>query len=67
MGSNKDKERLIRELLEKDIIKEGDTDILKTSLEELFEEELKKKEQKLNQLILKKELIKCGINLDSTD
>ncbi|WP_459212756.1 hypothetical protein [Aquimarina rhabdastrellae] len=63
MASKKDREQLLKELLEKDILKEEDKEILKTSLEELFERELKKKEQKLNQLILRRELIKCGIDI----
>ncbi len=56
-----EKEKLLKSLLNKGFLDENDKNDLKHSLEELFEKELADKEEKLNNLLLKKELIRSGI------
>ncbi len=56
------KGELYNKIFKQDLIYKSDLDDLNQSLMELFEEEIQKKECQLNELNLKKELLKKGIS-----
>ncbi|WP_298546083.1 hypothetical protein [uncultured Aquimarina sp.] len=56
------KGELYKKIFKQGLIYESDADELSQSLMSLFEEEIVKKEQQLNQLTLKKELLNKGIS-----
>lgn len=56
------KGELYKKILKQGLIYRSDVDELSKSLMNLFEEEISKKEKQLNQLNMKKELLKKGIS-----
>lgn len=61
------KGELYKNILKKGLIYKSDVDELSKSLMDLFEEEISKKQNQLNELNLKKELLKKGISSANDD
>ena len=61
------KKGIYKKIFNQGLIYESDADDLSQSLMSLFEEEILKKEKELNELILKKELLKKGISSTTED
>ena len=62
---NRKKRNLYNEILEQGLIYKSDADDLNESLMELFEKEISKKQDRLNDLNKKKEILRKGISSKS--